>query len=959
MKKFYQYMFLCIINLIPIALPSYARTVSLPYVYLNDSINKSERDDREYQLIELFNGMKVLLISDPKAVKSSAALALPIGSLYDPKLQQGLAHFTEHMVLMGSKKYPNPADFAEYLSSNSGTYNASTSLTRTSFYFEVEHSALAGALDRLADAIANPLFDAKYVDKERNAVNAEMTMARTNDGFRIEQINAETISQNHPASMFSGGNLETLADKPNSKLHDELIEFHRNYYTANKMVAVLYSNQPISKLDTLAASTLRRIGRDGGKITKISQPALTQANLGKIIYMEPAQAKKLLYVQFPLEKNMDQFAFKIDEYIGYMISNRSPNTLFDQLQKQGLIESINAGGEPLRFGTSGVFSIYARLTDQGLLEKDRVLASIFSYLKLLQQTGVDEKYYHELQKVLALEFKYPDITRDMDYVEYLADQMLLYPAKHILDANYVADNYNPKAIKERLNSFTLDHARIWVIAPDQKTDKKAYFVDAPYRIEDLTAAQKNSLMTQAKQFQFSLPLLNPYIPDKFIIEQNDKSVESQNNQPFDVKGNYLHFASRYFTDEPKAVVALSLRNNYALENVKNQVMLFLLDYLANRQLATLRFQAEVAGISISTQVDSGIMIMANGFNQHLLDMVNASLTTYRKFEINDEALSLAKSWYLEKLDAAEHVNSYSLAFQPVNAITHIPYFDRVSKREIISTINAADLRRFRDQLLTDAVPYMLTLGNLSEKQSLQLYHAVKNHLNSAIDYHPSETIKVNDKLDALINQQTISSDNALFMGFVPKGYDKITSQNISYLLSKIISPWFYNQLRSNEQLGYAVFSMPISISDSSGIGFLIQSNQYDPAYLNQRYQAFYPIILDKLNGLTDEEFTNYKQSVVNELLMSAQTLDEEFTDYLVDFANSQFSFDSKQKRVAQLKLLAKDDVIKFFTQAVIAHEGLMFASEVIGNQPDKNLHRVEGLTPYTNATELQKVLLGL
>ena len=45
------------------------------------------------------------------------------------------------------------------------------------FYLEVENNALDGAVDRLADAIAAPLLDKRYADRERNAVNAELTMA--------------------------------------------------------------------------------------------------------------------------------------------------------------------------------------------------------------------------------------------------------------------------------------------------------------------------------------------------------------------------------------------------------------------------------------------------------------------------------------------------------------------------------------------------------------------------------------------------------------------------------------------------------------------------------------------------------------------------------------------------------------------------------------------------------------
>ncbi|VEA44424.1 protease [Salmonella enterica subsp. enterica] len=95
---------------------------------------KSDKDTRQYQAIRLDNDMVVLLVSDPQAVKSLSALVVPVGSLEDPEAHQGLAHYLEHMCLMGSKKYPQADSLAEYLKRHGGSHNASTAPYRTAFY---------------------------------------------------------------------------------------------------------------------------------------------------------------------------------------------------------------------------------------------------------------------------------------------------------------------------------------------------------------------------------------------------------------------------------------------------------------------------------------------------------------------------------------------------------------------------------------------------------------------------------------------------------------------------------------------------------------------------------------------------------------------------------------------------------------------------------------------------------
>ena len=68
---------------------------------------KAPNDESAYRRFTLDNGLKVILLSDPKLNKSSAALAVGVGSLTDPKDRRGLAHFLEHMLFLGTEKYPD------------------------------------------------------------------------------------------------------------------------------------------------------------------------------------------------------------------------------------------------------------------------------------------------------------------------------------------------------------------------------------------------------------------------------------------------------------------------------------------------------------------------------------------------------------------------------------------------------------------------------------------------------------------------------------------------------------------------------------------------------------------------------------------------------------------------------------------------------------------------------------
>lgn len=141
--------------------------------YVNNII-KSPEDKRLYKALELHNKLKVLLISDPETDKSAASLDVCVGkeiyaldgkmqnaresfisqhvsfqgSLSDPDDLPGLAHFCEHMLFLGTEKYPCENEYNKYLSEHGGGSNAATSSEHTTYYFDVVPDHLQGAMDR-------------------------------------------------------------------------------------------------------------------------------------------------------------------------------------------------------------------------------------------------------------------------------------------------------------------------------------------------------------------------------------------------------------------------------------------------------------------------------------------------------------------------------------------------------------------------------------------------------------------------------------------------------------------------------------------------------------------------------------------------------------------------------------------------------------------------------------------
>ena len=121
------------------------------------------------------------MVSDPEADKAAVSLDVAAGSGTDPELWPGMAHFLEHMLFLGTKKYPESGEYQAFIQKNGGSTNAFTAYDHTNYFYDIDPDYLQPSLDRFAQFFISPLFTEELVERERNAVDSEYYARRTDD----------------------------------------------------------------------------------------------------------------------------------------------------------------------------------------------------------------------------------------------------------------------------------------------------------------------------------------------------------------------------------------------------------------------------------------------------------------------------------------------------------------------------------------------------------------------------------------------------------------------------------------------------------------------------------------------------------------------------------------------------------------------------------------------------------
>ncbi|WP_159822221.1 insulinase family protein [Colwellia sp. 20A7] len=881
------------------------------------SLAVSPNDQRDYRTVKLSNNIEVILVSDPATKKSAAALNVGVGFLQDPMEQQGLAHYLEHLLFLGTEKYPETSEYSEFLKENGGTLNASTWLTYTNYMFKVNNNAFDETLDRFSDFFKSPKFYPEYTDKERNAVNSEWSMRGELDFFAQFKLSRSMMGE-HAANRFLIGNLETLSDKENSNLHKETVDFYNKYYSSNIMKVSMVSNLPLDEMEALATKHFSSIIDKNIEKPEIKQ-TLDFTKVGsKKVYFKPNQDIKQLKLDFTIANNMSQFTVKPNHFISYLLGSDMPGTPAQILKAKGWISSLDAGASANHYGNYGEFSITLDLTDDGMANRDEIVAMIMQYIDLIKAKGVDEKYYKEIKTALDNEFRFLEKGDEFNYVANLVDSMQDYSTNYAINAPYYYGQFDAQAIENVLSQLTPETLRIWYVSKNEKVTEKQHFYQGEYRIEDIGADEiaswKNNVTTV-----LSLPLVNRLLPENFDIKPQNSN---QQKPELKVEHNGVkvwHYPSQLFAEQPKGIIKVDINSGEAIANINTQVALAIWQDVYNLKQSLLMSEAQAAGISTKASAGKGMTLFVDGFTDKQSTLLNSLLTDLTP-NVDEQSFLQAKDRYMR--DIANIQKQFAVR-QIGGAFTKVIRKDQFENSALIEAANVMTLTDFNKviaQVTKNNQPRIFAFGNYSQKDLKQVAVLVSKALGTdkkTTSYAKNVYLKPKSGQVLSYQQDIAAADIALLDVYfhAKAGYRSLATAKV---LANHFTFEASNQLRTEEQLGYAVGATDMAMDNYAGIGLYIQSPVLDLVQAQARFDKFnveYKVLLD---ALTQESFDKIKDGVLVSLTQAPKNLYQEISPMFSDWEKENWNYDSKAKLIEQVKSVSLTD-IKNFYKATLAN----------------------------------------
>uniref|UniRef100_A0A671YXT7 Nardilysin convertase n=1 Tax=Sparus aurata TaxID=8175 RepID=A0A671YXT7_SPAAU len=837
--------------------------------------------------------------------EDDAALCVGVGSFSDPSDLPGLAHFLEHMVFMGSEKYPSENGFDAFLKKHGGSDNASTDCERTVFQFDVQRKSFKEALDRWAQFFICPLMIRDAIDREVEAVDSEYQLAKPSDSHRKEMLFGSLAKPGHPMGKFCWGNAQTLKQEPQKKkinVYKRLRAFWKKHYSAHYMTLAVQSKALLHNFTSLHHW--------------ISFKLFLKVHALNITWALPPQEK--YYRVKPLH------------YISWLIGHEGTGSILSLLRKKCWALALFGGNSETGFDqntTYSIFSISITLTDEGFQNFYQVTHLVFQYLKMLQTLGPQQRIYEEIQKIEANEFHYQEQIDPIEYVEDICENMQLFPKDDFLTGDQLMFEYSPdvssSVISAALSLLTPEKANLMLLSPEHEGQcplREKWF-GTQYTVEDIKQEWMERWTGNLElNGDLHLPAENKFISTDFALKPSDCPDTELPVRIADSDRGCLWYKKDNKFKIPKAYIRFHIISPVIQQSAKNVVLFDLLVNILGHNLAEPAYEAEVAQLEYKlTAGEHGLVIKVKGFNHKLPLLFHLIIDHLADFSASPDVFSMFAE-QLKKTYFNILIKPEKLGKDVRLLILEHSRWSMVEKYQaLMAGLTSAELMEFSQNFRAELYAEGLVQGNFSSAESKQFLQYITEKLQ--FSKLPTE-VPVMFRVVELPLKQHICKVKSLNKGdansevtvYYQSGLKALREHTLMELLVMHMEEPCFDFLRTKETLGYHVY--PTCRNTSGVLGFSVtvetQATKFNTELVELKIEEFLASFGEKLNTLTEEAFNTQVTALVKLKECEDTHLGEEVDRNWGEVVTQQFVFDRLNREIEALKQMTRDELVSWF-----------------------------------------------
>ncbi|MEN2497813.1 MAG: hypothetical protein MHMPM18_002161 [Marteilia pararefringens] len=888
------------------------------------------------------NGLKCTLVSDASASLSSIAICVGRGGSNENNDIPGMAHFVEHVLFMGTKSYPNPNAYNEFITQNGGSSNAYTTYHETNYYHAIDSGKFEESVKMLMSNLTEPLLGDEYLYKEADAVNSEYEGLITQSQFKINSATADFIEPDNDILKFIIGSSDTLKSNNTPQyLSKKAREFFTQNYCLKNMTMCLYGSQSLEELQNIFKNHCNSKDKNDislivpeveGKLPKRLSPEdiILNINVTK-------QIDRLDYF-YMFEKQNEENG----QAIASLMNDTKEGSLYHLLYKNDYLTYLNCKVSTYT-RKFRLFTLTIGLTNKGFANYQIVNGVVRDYIKFLRNIEIPDYIFNDWRLAEELNFLCLENSTPCDLTSLISSNMHFSknPGNYLIDRQF--DNISRKGELEFLNDLNFTKSGIVSLTSDKfGTDKLKCYDKYSKTFYDSIKLESTALPDNLKN-KFSLPLENKYLKKcDFTKPPKHSKIWDYSVTSLDDKNSGLKSFSVVEDRFRKNMQHIRIKFlNYKIpDTIENLFTSRIVLNLLSDHLEVALSDANKANISFDIKrFDFGFQVRISGISDIIPKFVEDILQNILSFSFERSQLDSYiedvtknvknyKSRKPSRLSMSEFYNSFK---------THFKY-SIDEKLQFIDELPRLDYTHFLPNFFENNCQIKLLLFGNSLEQNIKYHDLIDSQFKKhKIPLIPCEMPEHFEKLEmdlskspeyvfavkrlVITNDLSDNVNNCLVASYMSDRSDYSTKVKLD-IYSRLFGEKFFDEKRSQKQLGYVVGCGSHEMMEHSFIYFIIEGTK-SPELFENEIVSFVEESCKKLQNLTDQEFEDAVDSQISVYKYDPCSSSNDIKEIHSNFCKNRYSinqecFENTSHILHNLKQIKKKEFVDFILEMLIS-----------------------------------------
>ncbi len=399
----------------------------------------------------LENGLKLIVVENSRAPVVAQMMWYNFGSNIEQRGKSGLAHFMEHLMFKGTKKYPK-SYFSDYISKIGGSENAFTSYDYTAYYQIFPKQHVEKIIELEADRMKNLTLTQKNVEIEKKVILEERFQ-------RIESDPSAQLDESMRTVLFPndyyGRPIIGWKHEIENLSFDNVMEFYKENYNPSNAILVLSGDIKFKNAKKLVNKYYKFI-KPGKKLNlkKLNNPDLkTSTNVELRNENVKQQIWKRIYRTKSYNESITK-AIALDLGMKILAGGTSSLLYEEFVNKKKLFSMVGGFFQGL---TKGNGYIYFYAIPNKKIEQNEISELLDKFIAQAIEKGVTEE-----KLILEKKKYYYDSIYGMDGIlkpaEIIGEALTIgLTINDIENWNYKLDEINLEMVKKELKEFSKNY----------------------------------------------------------------------------------------------------------------------------------------------------------------------------------------------------------------------------------------------------------------------------------------------------------------------------------------------------------------------------------------------------------------------------------------------------------------------------------------------------------------------